>query len=120
MSIDLNATIQACFVTEMEQLNTSRGTPTSSWKGGRGRGKSSSESEHLVLEIMEQIAPILIETMTTAMNVVMKSLVTSEQSKIVKLEERNDSLDMEAGKREQYSQRPNLRVQGMSPKSRTK
>ena len=54
--------------------------------------------------------------MTTAMNAVMKSLVTSDQRKIVKLEERIDSLEMEANKREQYSMRPNLRFQGIPEK----
>ena len=43
----------------------------------------------------------------------MKSLVTSEQSQIVKLEEMIDSLEMEADKRERYSRRPILRFQGI-------
>ena len=96
----------------MELLKTSRGTPQPPSKGNKGRAKSTSESEQ-VFDIMEQIATILIKTMTTAMNAVMKSLVTSDQRKIVKLEERIDSLEMEADKRERYSRRPNLRVQGI-------
>ena len=115
MSIDLNITIQACFVNEMELLMTYRGTPQPPSKGNKGRAKSTSESE-LVFDIMEQIAPILIKTMTTAMNAVMKSLLTSDNRKIVKLEERIDSLEMEANKREQYSRRPNLRFQGIPEK----
>ena len=110
MPLNLNATIQACFVNEMELLKTSRDTPTSSSNKGK---KSTSESEHLVLDVMEQIAPILIKTMTAAMTAVMKSIVTSEETKIVKLEERIDTLEMEADKREQYSRRPNLRFQGI-------
>ena len=66
-----------------------------------------------MLDVMEQIAPILIKTMTAAMTAVMISIVTSEERKIVKLEERIDALEMEADKREQYSRRPNLRFQGI-------
>ena len=101
---------------EMELLKTSRGTPQSSPKGSKGRGKSISESE-LVLDIMEQITPILIKAMTTGMDAVMKSVVTSEQSKIVKLEVMIDSLEMEADKRERYSRRPILRFQDIPEKS---
>ena len=58
MPMNLNATIQACFVNEMEPFKTYRDTPTSSSKKGK---QSTSESEHLVLDVMEQIAPILIK-----------------------------------------------------------
>ena len=79
-----------------------------------GWGKSSNES---VLEIMEQIAPILIKTMTTATNHVKKSLLTTEHDKIRTLEETIDNLEMEADKREHYSRRPNLRLQGIPEKT---
>ena len=47
------------------------------------------------------------------MTAVMKSIVKSEERKIVKLEERIDALEMEADKWEQYCRRPNLRFQGI-------
>ena len=50
------------------------------------------------------------------MNQVMKSLVMMEHNKIRTLEERIDSLEMEADKREQYSRRPKYRFQSIPEK----
>ena len=51
---------------EVEQLKSSRGSPAKATKGRRGR--SASEPENMIISVLdakEQIAPILIKTMTT-------------------------------------------------------
>ena len=109
--------IQTHFTAEIEQLKLLRGNakPT---KGDRTRGKSTSvvEPDTLILNVMEQIAPLLIKTMAAVMGHQMsnmKQLLHMKDKRINALEERLDVLEAEADKREQYSRRPNLRFQGI-------
>ena len=60
--------IQTRLTAEIEQLKLSRGN-TKPAKGDRTRGKSTSvvEPENLVLDVMEQMAPLLIKTLAAVM-----------------------------------------------------
>ena len=109
--------IQTRFTAEMEQLKLSRGNAKPA-KGDRTRGMSTSvvEPETLVLDVMEQIAPLLIKTMVAVRGHQMsnmKQLLEMKDERINVLEERLDVSEAEADKREQYSRRPNLRFQGI-------
>ena len=108
---------QTRFTAEIGQLKLSRGNAKPA-KGDRIRGKSTSVVEHetLVLDVMEQMAPLLIKTMAAVMGHQMsnvKQLLDMKDKRISALEDRLDILEAEADKLEQYSRHSNLKFQGI-------
>ena len=72
------------------------------------------EHETLVLDVMEQMAPLLIKTMAAVMGHQMsnmKQLLDMKDKRISALEDRLDVL--EADKLKQYSRHSNLKFQGI-------
>lgn len=100
---------------ELEQLKTSRGFPARPTKGSHARGESASvtEPENSVLDVLEQMAPMLSNTMSNAMTHGLSNMFDASADKIRVLEEKVDVLEAEADKPEQHSRRPYFRIQGI-------
>lgn len=116
----IDSVIQTCFTAELEAMKSAK-----AGKGGKKRGKSTSdpETERLVFDVIEVIAPMLIKTMSGALehhgNILrqdfskLQAIVIAKDERIRCLEQRVNALEAEADKCEQYSRRPNLRIHGI-------